>query len=125
MGEAQRQAALRQGVGRGHQPADDRIAALAVEHLSRLQILFRGSDSVGAPSRGHTGGLVAQAHRSHGNTDFEPDHVPAFVQAGVAPRRIGLHAVLLEAALDVFGLRLEHDPHAEADVVRDGFSFFC
>ena len=43
--------------------------------------------------------------------------MPALVQAGIASGRIGAHHVLLEAVADVLGLALEHDEHAEADVV--------
>ena len=45
--------------------------------------------------------------------------MPALVQAGIAARRVGAHHVLLEAVAQVFGFALEHDPHAEADVVGD------
>ena len=37
--------------------------------------------------------------------------------------RIGLYAVLAEAALDVVGLAFEDHKHAEADVVLDRFTF--
>src|SRR5262245_47450902 len=49
VGEAERQAvSLERGV-RGHQAADDRIAALAVEDFSDLQILLGRCDGIGSP----------------------------------------------------------------------------
>jgi hypothetical protein len=122
--EAERQAAGGERVGGGHEPADHGVAALAVQHFTCFQIFFRNCNSIRAPAGCATGRLAAQPHRSDRDADFQADEVPALVEAGVASRRIGLHAVLHEAAADVLGIAFEHHEDAEADVVRDRFSIF-
>jgi len=117
--EAERQATLRDGVGGGHEPSDDGVAPFSVQYLPRGQTLFRNGDGIGAPARGATRAFIAKTDGSHRDTDFEPYEVPALVQAGIAPRRVGLHAVLAEAALDVLALAFEDDEYPEPDVVGD------
>jgi hypothetical protein len=117
--EAERQAALREGVGGGHEPSHDGVATFAVQDFSRFQIFLRNSDGICPPARRTAGRLAAQPHGGDRDADFQPDQVPALVQAGVAPRGIGLHAVFHEAAADVLGVALEHDEDAETDVIRN------
>jgi hypothetical protein len=117
--EAERQAALREGVGGGHETPDHGVTAFAVQQFSRFQFLFRNRHRIRTPAGRAARGLAAQADGGDRDADFQPDQVPALVQAGIASRRIGLHAVLHEAAADVFGVALEHNEDAEADVVPD------
>src|SRR5207237_8306812 len=91
--------------------------ALAVAQFASSQILFSNGNSIGAPSGRAPGGFIAQPNRSDRDADFEADQVPALVHARVAPRGIGLDAVLAEAAPDVLALAFEHHEHAEADVI--------
>ena len=117
--EAERQAALREGVLRRHQPARPPCSRPRRRAFRPASGPSSPCNRVGAPAGRAAGRLAAQADRRDRNADLQPDQVPALVQARVAARRIGLHAVLREAALDVLGLALEHDEHAEADVVRN------
>jgi hypothetical protein len=84
MREAERQAALRRRHLRRHELADDRVAAFAVQHFSRLQISLGHRDRVGAPSGCAAGRLPAQPHRRNRDADLEADEMPALVHAGVA-----------------------------------------
>src|SRR6185503_14049580 len=119
MRQPEGKAVLRYRVRRRHQPPDDRVATLAVQHFARLQVFLGDGHGIGAPAGRAAGRLAAQADRRDRDPDFQADQVPALVHARVAARRVGLHAVLLEAAADVVRLALEYDPHAETDVVRD------
>ena len=49
------------------------------------------ADRVRAPVSGAARRFGTQAHRGDRDADLESDQMPALVEAGVAPRRIGLH----------------------------------
>src|SRR3954468_16904601 len=117
--EAKRQAALRERVASGHQAPDDGVAALAIEHFARLQLFLRYCNRIGTPASGAACWLATQSDGSHRDADLEADQVPALVEARVAARRIGFHAVLAEATLDVLRLAFEDDEDAEANVIRN------
>ena len=119
VGQAERQAAdARRRLG-GQQLAPDRVAAFAVEQLAGLQVALGGGDDVGVPAGGDAGRLAAQGDARDRHADLEADQVPALVEREVAPARVGVGVVFLEAVADVLGLALDRDPHAHADVVRD------
>ena len=75
-----------------------------------------GGHHVGVPAYATPVGRRA-ARRWPPSGPPQADQVPALVEREVAPARVGVGVVFLEAVLDVLGLGLDRDPHAHADVV--------
>ena len=100
------------------QAAKHRIAALAVKHLARFQILFCATDATSATKRvGRTGGFAPQDCRRDADAEFQPYQVKRPVDgavfAGVIPQEI-VHG---QKSPHEIGSRLEDDVHTPAKVV--------